>query len=65
MPNLLGQFWVDAEPLMRSMGWIGGVEKLPDARDSGYPRSAIVTQDPAAGQRAPTDIVLRLQFAAD
>ena len=63
--NLLGQFWMDSEPLARSVGWVGGVEKLPDARDSAYPRSAIVTQDPVAGQRVPTDIVIRLQFAAD
>jgi hypothetical protein len=65
MPNLLGQFWADAAAYMGSVGWVGRVEKLPDARDSGYPRFAIVTQAPAAGKRVPTDIVIRLQFAAD
>jgi len=65
MPNVVGQFWADAAPLMRSMGWVGGVEKLPDAHDSGYPYSAIVTQNPSEGQRVPTDIVIQLQFEAD
>ena len=65
MPNLLGKFWTDSEPLMRAMGWEGAVVKLPNARDTGYPPSAIVKQDPPAGQRVPKDIAIQLQFAAD
>ncbi|MEU0497162.1 Stk1 family PASTA domain-containing Ser/Thr kinase [Mycobacterium sp. NPDC006124] len=49
MPPLLGQFWVDAEPLLRSMGWTGELNKLPNAQNSGYPTNSVATVSPAAG----------------
>ena len=49
MPSLLGQFWVDAEPLLRSMGWTGDLNKLSNAQNSGYPTNSVATQSPATG----------------
>jgi eukaryotic-like serine/threonine-protein kinase len=49
MPSLLGQFWVDAEPLLRSMGWTGELNKLPNAQNSGYPTNSVATMSPSAG----------------
>jgi serine/threonine-protein kinase len=47
IPDLRGQFWVDAEPLLRSMGWNGELNKLSNAQNSGYPSNAVATQSPA------------------
>ena len=54
MPDLRGQFWTDAEPRLRAMGWTGPLDKGADARDSGQRTNAIVTQTPAAGTRDRT-----------
>ena len=35
MPDLRGQFWADAEPRLRALGWTGGLDKGADVRDSG------------------------------
>ncbi|MDF2825777.1 MAG: pknB 1, partial [Mycobacterium sp.] len=63
MPNLRGQFWVDAEPLLRSLGWTGGLVKLPNAQNSGIPTNGVVTQDPAAGEALTKDASISLSFA--
>lgn len=55
MPNLRGQFWVDAEPLLRgSFNWTGELIKLPNAQNSGVPSNGIVDQSPTAGPRSST-----------
>jgi serine/threonine-protein kinase len=63
MPDVRGMYWVDAEPMMRSLGWNGSLAKLPNAVDSGLPSNAIVDQVPPPGQKIPTDVVIQLQFA--
>jgi serine/threonine-protein kinase len=63
MPNLRGQFWADAEPLLRSLGWTGGLVKLPNAQNSGVPTNGVVTQDPAAGEALTKDSSISLSFA--
>lgn len=63
MPNVVGMFWVDAEPNLRALGWTGVIVMAPAVPNSGRPSHAIVTQDPAAGQRVPTNATITLRFA--
>jgi eukaryotic-like serine/threonine-protein kinase len=63
MPNLRGMFWTEAEPYLQSLGWTGGLIKLPNAQNSGVPTNGIVTQDPAAGTPIRNDASITLSFA--
>ncbi|BBY85920.1 Stk1 family PASTA domain-containing Ser/Thr kinase [Mycolicibacterium tokaiense] len=63
MPNLRGQFWDDAQPLLRSLGWTGTMIKLPNAQNSGVPTNGVVTQDPASGEAVNNDANITLSFA--
>ena len=49
MPNLIGQFWVDAEPALRGLGWTGSLVKGPDVPNSGQRANAVVVQNPPPG----------------
>ncbi|MFM8600079.1 MAG: Stk1 family PASTA domain-containing Ser/Thr kinase [Mycobacterium sp.] len=49
MPNLIGQFWVDAEPALRALGWSGTLVKGPDVPNSGQRANAVVVQNPPPG----------------
>lgn len=50
MPNLVGQFWVDAEPLLRNVyKWTGDLNKLANAQNSGVPTNGVAAQSPAPG----------------
>ncbi len=64
MPDLRGQFWADAEPRLRALGWTGGLDKGADARDSGQRSNAVVTQSPAAGTPTNFNTTITLSFAA-
>ena len=64
MPNLVGQFWVDAEPNLRGLGWTGVLVKGPDLPNSGQRTNAVVTQSPPAGAGANLDGPLTLSFAS-
>ncbi len=64
MPDLRGQFWTDAEPRLRALGWTGPLDKAADARDSGQRTNAIVTQSPAAGTPINFGATITLSFAA-
>jgi serine/threonine-protein kinase len=63
MPDLRGQFWRDAEPLLRSLGWTGVMVKLPDAQNSGVPTAGVVTQNPAAGEALNFSKSVTISFA--
>jgi eukaryotic-like serine/threonine-protein kinase len=63
MPNLRGMFWTEAEPYLRSLGWTGGLIKLPNAQNSGVPSNGVVTQDPAAGTAINFGGSITLSFA--
>jgi eukaryotic-like serine/threonine-protein kinase len=63
MPNLRGMFWTEAEPYLHSLGWTGGLIKLPNAQNSGVPSNGVVTQDPAAGTPIRFDASITLSFA--
>lgn len=64
MPNLVGQFWVDAEPNLRALGWTGVLVKGPDVPNSGQRTNAVVTQSPAAGSGANFTGPVTLSFAS-
>jgi serine/threonine-protein kinase len=64
MPNLVGQFWVDAEPNLRALGWTGVLVKGPDAQNSGQRTNAVVTQNPAAGAGVNFNGPVTLSFAS-
>jgi len=66
MPDLRGQFWDAAYPLLQSLGWqnLGSnFVKLPNAQNSGQPTNAVVTQDPSPGTPIRTDGTITLSFA--
>ena len=64
MPNLVGQFWVDAEPNLRALGWTGVLVKGPDAQNSGQRTNAVVTQSPAPGAGINFSGSVTLSFAS-
>ncbi len=64
MPNLVGQFWVDAEPNLRALGWTGVLIKGPNADNSGQRSNAVVTQSPAAGMGVTYTSSITLSFAS-
>jgi serine/threonine-protein kinase len=64
MPNLVGQFWVDAEPNLRALGWTGVLVKGPDASNSGQKTNAVVTQSPAPGSGVNFSGSVTLSFAS-
>ncbi|WP_099023873.1 Stk1 family PASTA domain-containing Ser/Thr kinase [Mycolicibacterium palauense] len=64
MPNLVGQFWTDAEPNLRALGWTGVLVKGPDVQDSGQRSHAVVTQSPAPGTGVNYGSSITLSFAS-
>jgi len=64
VPNVVGQFWVDAEPNLRALGWTGVLVKGPDVPNSGQRTNAVVTQSPQPGTGMNLDGPLTLSFAS-
>ena len=64
MPNLTGQFWVDAEPNLRALGWTGVLVKGPDTPNSGQRTNAVVAQLPAPGSGVNFNASITLSFAS-
>ncbi len=64
MPDLRGQFWTDAEPRLRALGWIGVLDRGGDVQNSGQRTNAVVTQSPAAGTEVNYDGRITLSFAS-
>jgi len=64
MPSLIGQFWVDAEPNLRGLGWTGVLVKGPDVPGSGQRNNAVVTQSPAPGAGVNFSGQITLSFAS-
>ena len=64
MPNLVGQFWVDAEPTLRALGWTGVLVKGSDVQNSGQRTNAVVNQSPAAGAGVNYGASINLAFAS-
>ncbi|OBJ45063.1 serine/threonine protein kinase [Mycolicibacterium mucogenicum] len=64
MPNLTGQFWTDAEPNLRALGWTGVLIKGADVQNSGQRSNAVVSQMPAAGSGVNFNASITLSFAS-
>jgi eukaryotic-like serine/threonine-protein kinase len=64
MPNLVGKFWVDAEPILRTLGWTGGLVPGPDVQNSGQKTNAVVTQSPSPGTGVNLGSSITLSFAS-
>ncbi len=64
MPNLVGQFWVDAEPNLRALGWTGVLIKGANVDNSGLRSNAVVTQSPSPGSGVGYRDSITLSFAS-
>ena len=64
MPDLKGQFWTDAEPNLRGLGWTGTLIKLPNADNSGVRSNGVVTQSPPAGSAVNFGAPITISFAS-
>ena len=64
MPDLRGQFWTDAEPRLRALGWTGVLDRGGDVQNSGQRTNAVVTQSPSAGTGVNYDSRITLSFAS-
>jgi eukaryotic-like serine/threonine-protein kinase len=64
MPDLKGQFWVDAEPRLRALGWTGGLDRGADVQNSGQRINAVVTQSPSPGTPVNFGATITLSFAS-
>ncbi|MCV7432811.1 Stk1 family PASTA domain-containing Ser/Thr kinase [Mycolicibacterium bacteremicum] len=64
MPNLTGQFWVDAEPNLRALGWTGVLIKGANVDNSGQRTNAVVTQSPTPGAGVGYGDSITLNFAS-
>jgi beta-lactam-binding protein with PASTA domain len=62
MPDLTGQFWTDAEPRLRALGWNGVMDKLPDIDAGGAQRSKVIAQSPSPGSGVNKDGIITLRF---
>lgn len=63
MPNLSGQFWVDAEPNLRALGWTGVLIKGANV-DTGQRTNAVVTQSPSPGSGVGYRDSITISFAS-
>jgi serine/threonine-protein kinase len=62
MPDLSGMFWTDAEPRLRALGWIGGLDRGPDVDAGGSQHNRVVSQNPPAGVGVNRDGIITLKF---
>jgi eukaryotic-like serine/threonine-protein kinase len=64
MPNVVGKFWTDAEPILRGLGWTGPLVPGPDVQNSGQKTNAVVTQSPSPGTGVNFGSSITLSFAS-
>ncbi|MGP4058352.1 Stk1 family PASTA domain-containing Ser/Thr kinase [Mycobacterium sp. 4D054] len=64
MPDLTGQFWTDAEPRLRALGWTGVLDKGADVPNSGQRTNAVVSQSPPPGTGVNFGGRITLNFAS-
>ena len=64
MPDLTGQFWTDAEPRLRALGWTGVLDKGADVQNSGQRTNAVVSQSPSPGTAVNYGARITLNFAS-
>ncbi|MUM17141.1 Stk1 family PASTA domain-containing Ser/Thr kinase [Mycobacterium sp. CBMA271] len=64
MPNLIGKFWTDAEPMLYQAGWQGQGLSTDEVPSDGGNRARVVSQDPPSGAGAGYNGPIRLRFGA-
>lgn len=64
MPNIMGKFWTDAEPMLYQAGWQGGGLSTEDVPSDGNNRARVVFQDPPAGAGVGYNGPIKLRFGA-
>jgi eukaryotic-like serine/threonine-protein kinase len=64
MPDLTGQFWADAEPRLRALGWTGMLDKGADVAGSDQQRNRVVYQSPSPGAGVNRDANVTLKFGS-
>jgi eukaryotic-like serine/threonine-protein kinase len=62
MPDLVGQYWLNAKPKLDSLGWKGVLVKGPDVPANPQQRYRIVVQSPAPGEQLDPDSPITLEF---
>lgn len=62
MPDLMGLFWIDAEPQLRALGWTGVLVKGADVDAGGDKHNRVVYQTPSPGQGINKDSNVTLKF---
>jgi len=62
MPDLVGEYWTDAEPQLRGLGWNGMLILGEYVEVGPTDRNRIMSQDPAAGTEHEKDIEITLRF---
>jgi serine/threonine-protein kinase len=64
MPNLVGKFWDEAQPQLRSLGWEGFIVKGPDVPAAPQDHNRVLFQSPAAGEPVKHDGDITLRFGS-
>lgn len=62
VPNVMGMFWTDAEPLLRALGWTGVLVKGADVDAGGDYRNKVVYQSPPANAELNYGANITLMF---
>jgi serine/threonine-protein kinase len=64
MPNLIGMYWTDADPKLRSLGWTGFLVRGPDVHSGPDSRYRVLFQSPSAGQRVDRNGGITVRFGS-
>lgn len=64
MPDLVGLYWMEAEPQLRERGWRGVLVKAPDVPVGPQDRNRVMTQKPSSGERINRDGEITVQFGS-
>jgi beta-lactam-binding protein with PASTA domain len=64
MPDIVGMYWPNAEPKLRSLGWIGFLVKGPDMPATPGDRNRVLFQSPSPGERVNRDGAITVRFGS-
>lgn len=64
MPEIVGMYWTEAEPKLRSMGWVGELVKGPDVPASPGDRNRVLFQSPSPGEPVNRDGAITVRFGS-
>jgi serine/threonine-protein kinase len=62
MPDVIGMFWTDAEPVLRTMGWTGMLVKGADVDAGGQYHNKVIYQNPTPNAELNYDANVTLMF---